>query len=653
MARLESARREAPTLPLAEGGPSGPDGAPALKALSTATILLLFGMLAALAVRQVQTVDIGFHLKTGEYILATKSWPRTDSFTFTVRDHPYINASWGYDVLVALTNRAAGAPGLALLHAGLALAIFVVLWRTLRLGPADPAVLSAGLWLGILAAELRFVARPELLSVLLLAAVLYILQRRAVGRRTPLWALAPLLFVWANVHGAFVVGFAAEICFVAGLAWRERRVDRRLLTWSAISVGATLVNPYGWQVLAHALTLATRFQQQNVFAQTIGELASPFWLPLSTPTPFFPRSPIIAFRALALVSVAGLIPALKRRRVEALLLWVVFMALAAPMLRNVPLFVVAALPAVVWRPPGDGLVRRLGGGARTRAWIRGAVLAVVGLASIVVGLRAVHDAHYIASRRVERFGLGWNSLALPVDAADFALRAGLRGPVLNDLAFGGYLMWRLPDPVFIDSRLEVMGERFFEDYRQATGSTAALEATVARWGIRWLIFQHTFNGGLLARLSADERWRLVYADGLSAIFVRAGPDALSIAPVLPLPPRRVIHALPGLGGGPRVGALRRWLRGVLVREEFPAEEFNFGLFHFFRGELDAAAARFARAIERSGGAYYEMYFDLGLALDGLGRRDEARACFAVVLQDDPRNPTALERVGAPPARSGA
>ena len=53
---------------------------------------------------------------------------------------------------------------------------------------------------------------------------------------------------------------------------------------------------------------------------------------------------------------------------------------------------------------------------------------------------------------------------------------------------------------------------------------------------------------------------------------------------------------------------------------------------------------FAEAIRESDGAYYETYLNLGSALYRIGRLAEARDCYRVVLDDEPGNDLAQERV---------
>jgi tetratricopeptide (TPR) repeat protein len=259
------------------------------------------------------------------------------------------------------------------------------------------------------------------------------------------------------------------------------------------------------------------------------------------------------------------------------------------------------------------------------------------------------DAYYIDSRRLERFGWGWNRLVLPIDAVRAADALGLHGAVLNHLNFGGWLMWARPDPVFIDGRLEVVGERFYKDYLEILGDERARESAVARYDIRWMIFPYATNPRLLGAVSQDPRWRLAYADHLAAIFARADAGTPALAPDVstPVPPA----ALPGLGGPARSPAIERWLAGLVRRRTFPTEDFNRGLFHLYRGELGAAEARFSRAVAASGGAWFETYNNLGAVLFRTGRLAEARRCYELVLEDDPGSSMARERLAEIARRS--
>lgn len=612
-----------------------------------AGLVLVFGLLAVLCIRQVGSLDTGFHLKTAAWILEHHAWPRTDPFTFTINDHPYIDMSWGYQLVLHTAHRLFGAPGIVLMHAALVLGVFFIVCRTARLGQADPATLLLLLLAGTIASELRFEARPELVSWLFLALVLHILHRHARGLAAPLPALALIHLVWANTHSLFILGWAAAGCFVVGLSLAGRRLDRKLLGWSLASVLVTFINPYGWRGMLFPFSLATRLQGENLFGQSIGEFVSPFDLGLTRQFPFHPRLPILCYRILALLAVVAIVPLLRRRRFACVLVLILFLSLSALMIRNVPLLVVAGLPILAWALPASGLLQRLG--------LRRALVPAVAVATVILALGVVHDGYYAANRRPERFGLGFNRLVLPIDAAQYADRAHLDGPMLNHLNFGGWLLWARPQPVFIDGRLEVTGERFYRYYQNALGNEGDLEAVVSRYDIRWIVFPYATNPRLLGRLSKDGRWRLAYVDHLAALFVREGPDAAAfVDPVLAS--LSSAHAaagaapvLPGIDGAPRLTGLRLWAEGLVRHVEFPTDDFQRGLFHYFRGELEAAERRFVAAAVQSRGAWYEVYNNLAAVYWQQRRYDEAAACYRVVLADDPSNTLARERLASMPA----
>ncbi len=626
-----------------------------LSAASRVGLILTFVLIGLLSVRQIGSLDIGFHLKSGEFILQNHTWPRTDPFTYTLRDHPYIDTSWGYQAIIATVFRLGGAGGIVLFHAALVLAVFVLLYRTARLRPVDPTILVLLFLVGGLACEMRFEARPELMSWLLLAGLLLLLERRACGLTAPVW-IVPLLFLaWANLHSLFVLGWIVMAAYLLGVREKGRWQGQALLGPALLSLIAPILNPYGWRGLLFPFTLATRLETQNAFGQSIGEFASPFALDLSSQFPFVPWLPLAGFWCFAGLSGMAMIRSSRGDRLRAWLLWLPFAYLAAKMIRNMPLLVVATLPMTAWglAPARSATARRKQVPAALRAWarlggpMRDAALALAAAASLVLGLRVVNDAYYIDTRRMERFGWGWNRLALPIDAAHYAVEARLGGPVLNHLNFGGYLMWALPEPVFIDGRLEVVGEEFFNAYRAALSSPERLEAQVARYGIRWLIFPYAINARLVDQVSRDARWRLVYFDHLAAIFVRAGTNCGgSCDPLETDPEPRVdITTLPGLGSTRRASRLQRWVDGLIHRQRFPADAYGRGVFHLFRNDLPRAAADFARATAESGGRYYETYNNLGATLYRQGRTREAQACYRVVLDDRPDNPVALKRVG--------
>lgn len=605
------------------------------------SLCAILALTCVFALRQAASLDAGFHLSAGASILAGDGWPARDRLTYTLTDRPYVDTSWGYQVMVAAVEGSFGAGGLVALHALAAVATFALAAGSVPRDASGIALLPAWLLLAVLSAELRFQVRPELVSYLFLALTLFVLTRHAEGRSGALWVLPPLFWVWGNTHALFVTGWAALGCFLVGDAWRRRALDGFSVKIAAACVLAPLANPYGLRGVVFPFTLLTRFDRDNPFSSSIGEFVSPLTLG-SDPAagfPFYPVTVVWAFRILFVLVLLSLPGLWRRRRFDLLLVTIPFAYLAAKMVRNVPLLAVVALPTLViglepWlaRLPGRRHIFRL-------------VPAGAALVALLWIPFVVTDAHYLATRRSDRFGVGWNRTVLPVEAAAWARDAGLPGRVLNHLNFGGWWRWATGSPVFIDGRLEVVGEDFYDRYRAILADPRRLEAAVREWDVGYVVFPYATNRNLLQGLSGDRRWRLLYVDGVAAIFGRA--DRIPAARVDPGTRARTtgrvevdLTGVPGLD--PAVP--RRRAFHPFRKRHFPDEGHALGLFHYFRRDPARAAVSFARATRESGGSYYELYHNLGAALRRLGRTEEALACYRIVLAENPEDRAARERV---------
>ena len=213
---------------------------PGLLLASTLLIILAFA-----GVRTVADPDLWGHVRFGQDILAARSVPRIDTYSFT-SDRPWINHEWLAEALMALAYGAAGGAGLIALKCLLAASAFTVLWRAMRqAGVHRPlaAVLLAVAAFG--AMGLLFTIRPQVFSLLLFAALLALLNGIGRGRyRLFLWM--PALFaLWANLHGGWIVGLGVltlwSLCgLLSGtVQWR----------WAAggvlLGLLGTLATPYG------------------------------------------------------------------------------------------------------------------------------------------------------------------------------------------------------------------------------------------------------------------------------------------------------------------------------------------------------------------------------------------------------------------------
>ena len=141
-------------------------------------IFLFWSLLAGpLSNRPLADADIGWHIRTGELILATHSLPRTDPFSSTMQGQPWFAWEWLYDLLLGILHQACGLNGVVWLCALLVAAIFVLLLsQLLRRGTGLPLAIVLML-LAEAAAAIHLYARPHIVSWLFSLLWFVVLER--------------------------------------------------------------------------------------------------------------------------------------------------------------------------------------------------------------------------------------------------------------------------------------------------------------------------------------------------------------------------------------------------------------------------------------------------------------------------------------------
>jgi tetratricopeptide (TPR) repeat protein len=613
----------------------------------------VFALGLLLCCHKIFEADIGFHLRAGQWILDNGRWPETDPFTYTVSDHTYIDVQWLYQVALLELHNLGGAAALVIAHAILITAAFAMAaflsWQRFR----SPLMVAGLLLLGILASELRFLLRPETVTWLFLSAVVLVLERYALGKKAPLWILPLIHLAWVNIEGLFVLGWVVIGCYLLGDLLRQRRLDKELAIWGSASVAVTLINPYFLRGVFFPLTLLTRLNTQNVFGQSISEFVSPWQSGLALPWSTW------AYYLMAGLLLIGLALTWRKRQPREFLLVIIFFILSALAIRNIPLFVLVGMPILAgclqdaiqmfsssslrWNKKSRTALH-LG----TTAWLPVAELLVL-LMTVGLSLRVITNDYYIAARRPNRLGFEFSGADLPVKAAAFLRTNGLNGKIFNHLNDGGYLMWQLRQPVFIDGRLEVIGEDFYQEYQQ-TSQKDQLLPLLKKYDAQIVVFPYQAAVSWLQQLRHAAQWRLVYYDNLSVVYARtdiypqlaeaifpaASPNGLPI----PVPADlrdQLLHT-------PRTGGLQPWLQGFWQMPQLPRETINYGIFYYYLDKLDLAEAYLLDALQTSRGRYIEVYLNLGSVYYNAKKNDLAAFCYRTALAENPDISLARERL---------
>jgi hypothetical protein len=514
----------------------------------------LLGLLAftTLSVRLLGDAGIGWHIRTGQLILATHTIPRVDPFSSTssplTTAQPWYAWEWSYDVVAGWLDRVIGLNGVVLLTALITAGLFAWTFRLLLRRGTNVGVALILVLLAASASMIHFQARPHVVSWLFTVVWFWILEAQEntyVGPQLdiseysatknagwPLWVLPLLMVVWVNVHGGFLVGFVLLAIYWVGAVWqwfslkgdrfddvlkkiRAGRRIRALALTGVLGAAATLANPYGFKLHVHIY----RYLSNRFLMDHIDEFQSPNFHYVAQK----------CFAALLLLTLVAL--AAKTSKAGAaqglVVLFAVYAGLYAS--RNIPVSSLLLILVIgPWLSDGmESLAGRVSLRGRASAStlflrrMRAIELSLRGhlwpIAAIVLtcwiaahggrlGARPMMDAHFDAKR-------------FPVHAVDYLEKQGTQGPLVSPDYWGGYLIYRLYPQVrmVVDDRHDFYGEQFLKSYLKMIRVEPGWQDFLQQHQVRGVIVP---KGSALANVLAETPgWQSIYGDDVAVVFV--------------------------------------------------------------------------------------------------------------------------------------
>ncbi len=492
-------------------------------------VVLIYATLAGL--RTVTDYDLGWQLATGRWVAQHHQIPSTDVLSSTAAGQCWIypvGSGLLFYAVFLLGNYAA----LSWLGAAACTGTAAIL---LRRGSAVSAVLAI-VAIPLIAA--RTTPRADMFSVVLFAAFLTVLWQQHETGRARLWLLPILMIAWVNLHPGFVAGLTLLGSYVGveslEMVWpgeRRQAAARRLrqgYPWLLATVGATLVNPWGWGIYR------VLFRQRSVMAshsQLITEWASVRlnWTTAAAAlSARLPRDAAFFYLLLVVIVAAGV--ALLRRQLGAAALLVGAAVLAVQHLRLHALFglVVVVVGSAVLTPGLAHLQLKIED-AKVRSIL---ALGATCLVLVLVSARSVDlvtDRVYMGSTDLGSFGTGL-SWWFPEGAAAFIERENIPGQIFNSYPEGGYVAWRLGPRYrdYIDGRAIPFGPEISEReeaLQRTPPDSPEWRREAERYDINTIILPLARYDALqffpvLPEFCSSDIWRPVYLDEVSVVFVR-------------------------------------------------------------------------------------------------------------------------------------
>ncbi len=427
--------------------------------------------------------DSFWHLAAGDWMIAHGAVPHDDPFSYTFAGAPWVSHEWLSEVLMAASFRAAGWSGVVVLTAlAAALAMFQLARHLGRWLPPGPSLLLLLLAGSCIASYL--LARPHILALPALEAwIAGLFIARSVGR-APSWRLLPVMCMWANLHGGFIIGLlmVAPLALEAALAEPAAR-HAALARWGGFllaATGAAMLTPHGWNGLLFPFQLMGMTELTQIIE----------WQP-----PDF-----LFIQPLELVLVTGLYMALTRGARLPPVRLLILLSLLHMSLHHTrhQMLVGVIVPLLIAEPLGAALPSSLTTFSVGR-WQAGGLAVMAALVALRLLMPVV---------RVD-------GPAAPIKALAHVPPALATGPVFNDYNFGGYLIFNHIRP-FIDGRVDMYGDTFMHQYLSASVPEKATFETVLRdYGIRWTIL--TPGSPVVALLDTMPQWCRLYANDVAVV----------------------------------------------------------------------------------------------------------------------------------------
>ena len=444
--------------------------------------------------------DIGWHIATGQWVLAHGQVPMQEPFSYSAFGKPWMAHEWLSATVMALAYNQFGYTGLALMVTLSLAATFLIIGSRLMLW-ASPVELCVGLMAVALVLIQFCVARPMVFTWPLLAFWLEMMLRARERGGAPSWWLVPVMTIWINLHASFAVGLGLIAIFALEALIESRDKMRVVIHWGAFGLACTaaaLINPHD---------LSGVLMPLGAFTSSTITLISEF-----RPTDFT-RSPNFEIAFMLLIGVAWWRGA--RISPVRLLLLLAMLHLALAHIRHQALFAIiaaqVAAPAMTsgWlrgAAPGPGILQLL---PRAHGDLRRGTAMIAAAFALLSGVRLAIPA------------VPPESDVNPVHAFA-ALPPELRKQrVLNEYSLGGPLIQR-GVRVFMDGRTDVYGDAHFQNYRAInSGDAAAFAAADRKWHFCWAIFPPE-NRKIVALLDRMPGWKRIHADKYAIVHVRDG-----------------------------------------------------------------------------------------------------------------------------------
>ena len=474
-------------------------------------LLLIFIM----AARSPLDTDMWWHLRAGEWMVQNGQPLVEDIFSLTRSGSAWINHSWLSEIILYLFFKTGGALGLSFLTAGLAVLSMGFIYYQMEGSPLFRAFIL--ILVSTVAAPV-WSPRPQMFTLVMLAATELLLYRYRRRETQKIWLLIPLFILWSNLHGGYVLGIILIAAVIAGsmvdnfIGYTSDALNKKeLLTlggWTGAAWLSVAINPNGTATwLIPFKTVGVTSLQNH-----ISEWASPDFHQIA-------QWPFVIVVLLIILAVGN---APRRLNSTNFVIMSVFTALTLAARRNfgpfalisAPILTSSLIPAMAaWQNQilntswGKWIKNKLerpqatpDSLANARRWINLILiilLVLAGLAKLIL----VSSEKILNQAEAQIF---------PVAAVEWIQENHPTGNMISSYDWGGYLQWNLREyPVFIDGRTDLYDDEIIQDWLRVVEAESGWQSVIDRWEIELALLEPTRPA--VSAMSRDG-WQVLYQD---------------------------------------------------------------------------------------------------------------------------------------------
>jgi hypothetical protein len=475
--------------------------------------------------------DTGWHVRTGQWILANHRVPYADPFSYTMPGTKWFAWEWIWDIAFAVIYNFSGLGGVVIASLAVLCVTMALLFNLVRRKCDNVLVAFVVTTIAIAGSSLHWLARPHLFTLLFGVIFFWMLELakealesgdKARAMRL-LWKLPVLSILWTNMHAGFVLGDMIAGCYAAGeiAGWlllpheRTERFDRawRFLLTSVMCFAASLINPYFISLHKHMFTfLHDSYSFEHIIEyQSVSFHSAMAW----------------TWELMMLMAAVAAFREVQRRQFGYAIMMVLWGHLGLLAGRNVPIFMLLAAPvaakhvcellALVQASPAADWAKRL-----VTSFGRLAVdvdetdrIPRVYLTSVLA--LALVAAIIYAPRPPEKFRAEYDPKRYPAKALQFLGGPGIQNRIFTDDEWGDYLLYTLyPTKVFIDGRSDMYGDKFCLNFIDIVNVKWDWEQSLAKYKVDTILLPT--SAALAGALKESRNWQVVYDDHVAVVF---------------------------------------------------------------------------------------------------------------------------------------